>query len=570
MKKAAFKTFVCSFVFSLFLIFSVNGVFLHKKSLENQEINLPEKNILLFLKDEARTSPSVRPAPVKKIALSVLREPQTTAEDAAELIPINAESDVILASVSEEDMLDFPSELPTEKRLSAPTPPNRLISDNFQEVIKRPPTTEKAKGKPLLPPEPIKLAAAEASAPIYAPEAKPALESAPTLPAASPQKKNHEPQLIIPLEKSAEDVLLADKGARVAKQAPQNQVALADADIPISSMKSLETPAQMPADAAETAPAAEWESMAEKSGRNDNPWLVAKGSKHPKNAMVLQEDYAKPSTEEIKDTLSRQAKISQEEAVAMASETIDNILIPIPEDILNDKNLTPQLVSPRKGTDAEYIRRMKEGQQEEKDVPLLRPIAEAAPLPAPEPVEEEKTKATVLQTEEKEATNSKKDLISSISSLFSEDKTADEAQNKKSVKEQAADFWRVKKKTEHPKRHTKILPVEIRLSFQPNRAEISGQTLRWIQAFANKIKEDASTGIEVRIDGTSAMELQQKRLNLLHNILTSRGVDYSKINTVFTNREPNSFIIRTIKLNNNQEMTAGNNRQVYQGGYMQW
>ena len=115
-----------------------------------------------------------------------------------------------------------------------------------------------------------------------------------------------------------------------------------------------------------------------------------------------------------------------------------------------------------------------------------------------------------------------------------------------------------------------ILPTEIRLSFQPNRAEISGQTLKWIRAFANKTVEEPSTGLEIRIDGTSAPYLQQRRLNLLQNILGGEGVDYAKVNTVFTSREPNSFIIRTIRINNaakdeNRNITGRRNNP-----YKQW
>ena len=42
--------------------------------------------------------------------------------------------------------------------------------------------------------------------------------------------------------------------------------------------------------------------------------------------------------------------------------------------------------------------------------------------------------------------------------------------------------------------------------------------------------------------------MQQKRLNLLYNILTANGVGYQKINTVFADREANSFVVRTVKI----------------------
>lgn len=73
--------------------------------------------------------------------------------------------------------------------------------------------------------------------------------------------------------------------------------------------------------------------------------------------------------------------------------------------------------------------------------------------------------------------------------------------------------------------------------------------------FGEKAKNNENIIIEIRIDGTTSYELQQKRLNLLYNILTNLGLDYSKVNTVFTNREANSFILRTVKAkeNNNKE-----------------
>ena len=101
-----------------------------------------------------------------------------------------------------------------------------------------------------------------------------------------------------------------------------------------------------------------------------------------------------------------------------------------------------------------------------------------------------------------------------------------------------------------------IMPAELRLSFAPNRAEISGQTLRWIYAFADNARDNDDVYIEVRIDGTSSYALQQKRLNLLASIFSARGVDYRKINTIFTSREPNSFIIRNIRFNNKEKDAA--------------
>ena len=92
-----------------------------------------------------------------------------------------------------------------------------------------------------------------------------------------------------------------------------------------------------------------------------------------------------------------------------------------------------------------------------------------------------------------------------------------------------------------------IAPTELRLSFQPNRAEISGQTLDWIKAFSDNVVKYDDVAIEIRIDRSASYELQQKRLKLLYKILANNGVEYQKINIIFTDREPNSFIIRNVR-----------------------
>ena len=50
------------------------------------------------------------------------------------------------------------------------------------------------------------------------------------------------------------------------------------------------------------------------------------------------------------------------------------------------------------------------------------------------------------------------------------------------------------------------------------------------------------------LDATTSTELQRKRLNLLYTIFINNNVDLNKVDTVFTNIEPNTFIIRTITL----------------------
>ena len=110
----------------------------------------------------------------------------------------------------------------------------------------------------------------------------------------------------------------------------------------------------------------------------------------------------------------------------------------------------------------------------------------------------------------------------------------------------------------------------MKLSFQPGRAEISGQTLRWVQAFANKISEDPGTVLEIRIDKNSSYALQQRRLDLLHTILDRQGIDNSKVNTVFTSREPNSFIIRTLRIGDGKKDKLKENNVQNKTNYQTW
>ena len=112
-------------------------------------------------------------------------------------------------------------------------------------------------------------------------------------------------------------------------------------------------------------------------------------------------------------------------------------------------------------------------------------------------------------------------LLKSLASMFgSSDENAETAaddnetcKQKKTEKTQRA-VLRIQ-----PRQVPRQNPAGGNETFLPaGQSRISGITLRWIQAFANKVIEDPSVILEIRIDRTSSFELQQKRLNLLHNI----------------------------------------------------
>lgn len=572
MQKTGLKTFVYSFALSLFAIFTANGIYWHTRPSASQEVKIPSKNIMLFLRGN-RDTPSTRPAPVKKIALTVLPEPrqqETPPAPSSLQVAYQPEAEVIMA---DNDIIDFPLEIDHNIPDNAirETETRTKLVQNFDEVIHNPPPRAAEKIIPRHSADKSEKAYQEA--PVKsAPQESPVLTAelaAPAVLTAEDDKtgdtlrmaaaESLEPEAIFPLEKTV-DPLAKNAGAKVLRNAEANRVALAGSNVPIKSMTS-EKSAQHQEPIANKSKS--WEQMPRRDALADNgedsPWVVAKGAVAPHNAMVAKEKYYQKDEAAIQKALNREPLDTTNADLQLASGTVQNLLIPIPEEILNDENLTPQLVSSDKPDDIkkeiEVERKLKEEVRPEK--PLIVKKEEKS---EPQPIEPAKHQTPQEQK--------KGNILSSLSSIFSS------SSNVKESKQNTDDddfISSIKKKFKGSRSRGKIMPTEMRLSFQPNRAEISGQTLRWIQAFAGKAADDPAMSIEIRIDGTSGMELQQKRLNLLHNILTNKGVEYSKINTVFTNREPNSFIIRTITRNNiNTETTKGRMNKPRESYYLQW
>ena len=314
-----------------------------------------------------------------------------------------------------------------------------------------------------------------------------------------------------------------------------------------------ESPLEVAADTSEEDVSDAFESADTQENTQDSPWVFAKGNKYAKNQAAV-EAYIRSSSAEggaaqesstqgqnalktsvtskeetaINRTFSEPILKEKENNAKLAYEMIQNILIPIPDNILNDANVTPDLTA------------------------------------SPDDVREKPRRVTAPKPADLDEKEKQSGLFKSISSWFNKnkDETTGSTPNlfkEKNSKEKPGAFKTLKDKVysalgsvEDYKNlnDVSIMPAELRLSFAPNRAEISGQTLRWIYAFADNARDHNDVYIEVRIDGTSSYALQQKRLNLLSSIFASRGVDYRKINTVFTSREPNSFIIRNIRFNN--------------------
>lgn len=506
MQKTGLKTFTYSFSVSLFAIFVANGVYLHNHTPTTNNIKIPNKNIALFLKSEP-ANPSKLAAPTKKIALSVL--PEIEKEDFDE-------PQIIMA-----DDFDLPNTplVVLNDVLSHPEVPARsqpVISTITEPIEPDEPTENIPETQPIKIAEaPIKNFAEDLFIPLQSQDFS-EFEGIQTATSREDvAQKNQilaEAEPLLPIEKGQMEISAKATKVHIGTSNDLNQVALVDKTVPIESMET------SPQEASDTPPPPqEWQSMAEKQP-DASPWVVAKAEGAIKNQKLDEEEF-------FNKELEVQPPSSKTDSTS--STTAKNLLIPIPEEILKTENLVPKLsISPSTA-------------QISKDEVVKE-----------KPVEEKK---------------SADKLLSSLNSLFKSEPKVKKAPalSPKSVLSSVRSKLKKKETLSG-----KIMPTEMRLSFQPNRAEISGQTLRWIQAFATKVAENNSMSIEIRIDGTSAMELQQKRLNLLHNILANRGVAYSKINTVFTQREPNSFILRTRTFNNKGAKQILNKTPAQR--YLQW
>ncbi len=598
MKKTAFKTFVYSFVFSLFVIFTLNRAFFDASQEEKSPLKISNKNVVLFIKNNDISPIKTVAVPTKKIILSdmsISKPEVSSAPDInipiiestkdivsadtpalpLEIAPLNEKVVALNSAVQKEDKdisqlstvadnkasisTDISADIPLviekidKKPIYTPEKTNQIASSHQQRDIASltpaklqkqdeplPRTDNNPKSK-----EDINFEKKAHQVAQLNPEQAVADRFSSDLKKDDKVQEQNPPLMLIPLESSSEK-LFADAKVKTSLDATSNQVALNSQNVPISSMtnKNISTQTQ------KSAETRTWQSMKDKRP-DDDPWLVAKGKSFPKNQMLQDDKKFNLSDKEVDKLFLKKDATPSNDEVLLASKTVDNLLIPIPEDILNDENLTPQLISSPKN---------QEIKEELEAKGLIR--------------KEEENKQNNLQDsnsdefvrEDKNSNGKSSNILDSITSLFStnSDTTPEIGVNENEEESTNSLFSAFSRKQN--KLMSKILPTEIRLSFQPNRAEISGQTLRWIKAFAQKTAEEPTTGLEIRIDGTSSPLLQRRRLNLLQNILINEGALPEKINTVFTVREPNSFILRTVRINKEISNIQTNDKN----RYLQW
>lgn len=533
MNKTGLKAFVCSFVLTLSAIVSADKAFFYTPQVA-EDIKIPRKNIALFF---SHSHPQIMSSSVEPVYTEALEPPYFKPEELkmAQNMPLLPkemivsdisflpENDEIPLQVEEkppfvaeksimlnESIPDLPLVYAGSESFSKPLGNAQkeiaMVEDPLPETLDEP--ADVAETSP--PAEKIKLAA------VSEPPEKTENTEGPVIIKATRQiikidnmKKRQE--RLSAQEKKEE--LLSDAPPEIAQeeQSPAVIPLQRDDKVKIAEKKEVQKPeTSQIANLGEniSLPEAEtqvldesqeetrqWQTMAEKH-QDENPWLVARGSKYIKNKQMLKEDFASEAAQKKAEILIPDKKAEEAQKTKLAVQ--DNLLIPIPQELLDEDDLVPEL-------------------------------GDGINMRSP------------LKPKKKVEKNKEGSFLDSITSVFSKENREKAIEN---IKEKSR---KLKDKLADEDR-PQILPTEIRLSFQPNRAEISGPTLRWIQAFAKKAADEDDVGLEIRIDGSRSFTLQQKRLNLLYNILTANDVPYQKINTVFVDREPNSFVVRTVKI----------------------
>ncbi len=287
-----------------------------------------------------------------------------------------------------------------------------------------------------------------------------------------------------------------------------------------------------------------------------SPWEVAKSSRHVKNKKLLEEFNNTGELSALADNIDSLTSQDKEISYKVAEKIKQSIIFPIPSEILNDENLTPTFIKGHKKTSS-----TSKTQPTTQKQALPQQVVEAPKEVPVRLLDKTQTKEAAKNTDSKGLLDSlsswlvsgnekeeKKLKTQKAPSYGSQTATNTNRQTPPSSNEEFANFYETLQETTRSHQQDKVLPSELKLSFQPNRAEISGQTLRWLKAFSEAAQNEG-TYLQVRLDASTPADIQRKRLNLLYSIFINNGVDVKKIDTVFSSTEPNAFIIRSLIYN---------------------
>lgn len=349
----------------------------------------------------------------------------------------------------------------------------------------------------------------------------------------------------------------------VSDQANKGQIALASKNVSIynigaENQAEITEPLSANAEDEKSNVTAEDKEISANSEDSDSPWAVAEAAnKHiTKNTLATQSD-----------VLEKNVNLPDAEAETQTAYKMQqNILIPIPEDILNDENLTPQFSTSEENLRLEEELRAKNklptlGEDADKSSAAKNKSGASDAIPS---IDDEKDFDEEPEEDEVEDEQTSQSFKDSISAWFAgiKDRASDvtssgtkKGKDKSSENRSGSIFQRLLGDKDKD-----IMPTELKLAFQPNRAEISGQTLDWLHAFADNAVQHENVVVEIRVDRSASRAIQQKRLTMLYKIFADNGVEPKKINIIFTDREPNSFIIRNVRYSSDEERIEASRR----------
>jgi len=89
------------------------------------------------------------------------------------------------------------------------------------------------------------------------------------------------------------------------------------------------------------------------------------------------------------------------------------------------------------------------------------------------------------------------------------------------------------------------MPHEIRITFYPQDSAFSGQTLKWVRAFAWAALQDPRLIVEIRASCAEA-DLQDSRVKLVKGVLMGAGLSTHQIVINYTNRPVDTMLLRAV------------------------
>ena len=91
-----------------------------------------------------------------------------------------------------------------------------------------------------------------------------------------------------------------------------------------------------------------------------------------------------------------------------------------------------------------------------------------------------------------------------------------------------------------------LMPQDIKVTFYPNSAEFSGQTVKWIKVFSLQALNDPRYVVQVRLS-TENPEVQQKRLYVIQRLFENSGLSTHQIVVDYVDRPADSLVLRLVE-----------------------